>query len=210
VLKVNNIFKSIQGEGLHIGRPASFIRLAGCNLKCTWCDTKYAFEDGKEMTIEQILEEVAGSQLVVITGGEPLIQDISELVKALASYAHEVHVETNGTIPPYHDYRYTAHFVVSPKLPSSGMWIHLNKDALKKFRATKKAEFKFVIADYKDFMAMYNIVGELKLLPCVLQPINNSKSVAKKIIKWVYKHHALSARVLPQYHRYLWGGERGK
>lgn len=97
-MKVCEIFDSIQGEGDYMGYPATFIRLAGCNLDCPFCDEKSKYDDAVEMTVAEILEKV-NHHIVVITGGEPTTQDCSELVMALVVH-HRVHVETNGTNNP--------------------------------------------------------------------------------------------------------------
>jgi len=206
MLKVYEIFPSIQGEGLHIGTPAVFIRLVGCNLNCIWCDTKYARTGGKEMTEEGILECLEeldeGLRFVVITGGEPLIQDIEKLVYMLASHAYTVHIETNGTIN-MSNHLFVDHFIVSPKLMSAKISrdIAIVPGVLRRYKESKKAEFKFVIADYKDFEEMYRLVDEYKLLPVVLQPVHNDPVLAREIINWVAKHRAYAARILPQLHK---------
>jgi len=112
-LQVAEVFTSIQGEGAVAGMPSVFIRLAGCNLHCPWCDTKYAWMQGQTMTVEQILQKVPEHiRLVTITGGEPLIQkNVEHLARALWSRGHIVIVETNGTIDPW----FPACYSVSPK-----------------------------------------------------------------------------------------------
>ncbi|MFQ6084279.1 MAG: 7-carboxy-7-deazaguanine synthase QueE, partial [Candidatus Aminicenantia bacterium] len=103
ILKISEIFWSVQGEGLRTGEPTIFIRLTGCNLKCEFCDTKYAWENGLETTLENIsarikkLREKYKTDWVCLTGGEPLIQDVSLLVNQLKSENFKIQVETNGT-----------------------------------------------------------------------------------------------------------------
>src|SRR5207245_391971 len=99
VLKVNEIFHSIQGESRHAGRPCVFVRLSGCNLRCVWCDTAYAFEEGSDRSVGEILEIVAahGTRYVLVTGGEPLAQrGIHDLLGALLDRGYEVALETGG------------------------------------------------------------------------------------------------------------------
>lgn len=98
-MKVNEIFYSIQGEGHYAGTPAVFVRLQGCNLKCKFCDTNHS--SGKEMSNVMILQEVQKypAKVVIITGGEPLLQDIEPLVDTLQKHRYKVNIETNGTIP---------------------------------------------------------------------------------------------------------------
>ena len=96
--KVSEIFYSIQGEGRHTGMPAVFLRLSGCTMGCEWCDTKYAFTDGKEMNNLEVLVELSKypCKTVVVTGGEPTEQDLPALISVLKSAGHVVHIETNG------------------------------------------------------------------------------------------------------------------
>jgi len=103
ILKITEIFPSIQGEGLRQGENTLFIRLSGCNLKCSFCDTKYAWQEGKKYPTAQVLEEIKTlkrrfpARWVCLTGGEPLVQDVSELVKGLKEEGFKVQVETNAT-----------------------------------------------------------------------------------------------------------------
>ncbi len=103
-LKINEIFYSLQGEGLRQGEPTVFIRLSGCNLKCDFCDTQYAWENGLDMSVDQICNEVEDirrfhpSRWICITGGEPLFQDISSLTQQLKADKWKIQVETNGII----------------------------------------------------------------------------------------------------------------
>jgi len=104
ILKITEIFPSVQGEGLRQGEPTIFIRLSGCNLKCFFCDTKYAWEEGQQYSVDQVLEEVRKirqsfpAQWICITGGEPLLQDIDGLTKALKKGGLKIQVETNATL----------------------------------------------------------------------------------------------------------------
>ena len=104
VLQVNEIFQSVQGEGIWVGSPCTFIRLSGCNLRCSWCDTKDSWEQGKNMSIPEILQHInpTSRNMIVITGGEPLLQnnDILPLVQALKKLpgSPRIHLETNGTL----------------------------------------------------------------------------------------------------------------
>ena len=104
ILKITEIFPSVQGEGLRQGEPTIFIRLSGCNLKCSFCDTKYAWKEGQQYSVDQVLEEVRKirqsfpAQWICITGGEPLLQDIDRLTKALKKKGLKIQVETNATL----------------------------------------------------------------------------------------------------------------
>ena len=98
MLKINEIFYSLQGEGADVGLPTIFIRLTGCNLRCKYCDTEYAFYEGEEMEEEEIIGKISRwkCKRVCITGGEPLLQDISKLIDLLMKKNYEVSIETNG------------------------------------------------------------------------------------------------------------------
>lgn len=98
LLRINEIFYSIQGEGKHTGMPAVFVRLAGCTMNCPFCDTKYAFTQGKELSVEEIVEQIKQfpCENVILTGGEPTEQDISPLLNALKQQHYVIHLETNG------------------------------------------------------------------------------------------------------------------
>jgi organic radical activating enzyme len=133
-LAVNEIFYSIQGEGYWIGTPMVFVRLAGCNLRCPWCDTKYALSGGHLMDLGEILEEirkVAHRQIVPVclTGGEPTIQKIKPLIAVLHTAGHRVHIETNGTMSP-EEYMAADWITVSPKT-YPGILTHVQSAALR-------------------------------------------------------------------------------
>ena len=102
MLQINEIFKSIQGESSHTGLPCAFVRLTGCNLRCTWCDTEYAFHEGKTRSFEEIVRTVDGYGLLLveITGGEPLLQDgVYDLMRAFLAKGYKVLLETGGSLP---------------------------------------------------------------------------------------------------------------
>ena len=150
-LLVNEIFHSIQGESSRMGLPCVFVRLTGCNLRCVWCDTAYAFDEGKPMTIAGVLALVRqyDCPLVELTGGEPLAQPAAfELMKALCDEGYEVLLETGGSLDISRvDPRVLR--IVDVKCPGSGMsdrnlWSNINE-----LRATD--EVKFVIRDRADF-----------------------------------------------------------
>ena len=205
--KVTEIFDSVQGEGTTIGRLATFVRLAGCNLRCAWCDTPQRNTVRYELTAEDIARKCF-RRTVVITGGEPLLQDIVPLVRRLRWYRRYVVVETNGTIPPP---RIQAHWVVSPKLSNSGMLEHLNVDALKEFTKRQLVEFKFVVASRNDVLEAFRLLEELrpkKRLEVTFQPLWTPQTDVVELLRnihlWVadygrYRRHHV--RVLPQLHK---------
>jgi len=148
-MRISEIFLSLQGEGIYQGKACTFIRLSGCNLSCTWCDTRYACSKGEEMTVEQVLERVSAEDcsLVCITGGEPLLQQdqLVPLLKALWDRGYTVGIETNGTIDFSASEEY-ASICMDVKCPSSGEVSDLS--LLDRIRITDSV--KFVVKDQQD------------------------------------------------------------
>ena len=124
ILKIHEIFASLQGEGLRQGEPTLFVRLTGCNLRCAFCDTRQAWDGGEDLTVDQITDRVIGlrrdfpGDWVCLTGGEPLLQDIGELLKALTRASLKIQVETNATRPPVFPVDW---YTASPKPPDYAM-----------------------------------------------------------------------------------------
>lgn len=179
VYKICEIFYSIQGEGLLQGIPFIFIRFSGCNLRCSWCDTKYAWENGKELKTEEILKEIKKYKCrrVCLTGGEPYLQDISEIVKKLKEKKFFVSVETNGTI--WRDLKFDW-ITVSPKI--EGKSFHKFGYDLR-FRKVAN-EFKYVILNEEIF----DFIDRKIKKPVILQPVNNDMKIAKKIVEFIKKN----------------------
>lgn len=206
---MNEIFYSIQGEGVYMGIPMVFVRFTGCNLRCSWCDTKYAWEEGKEMKIDEILAEIKKykTNWVCITGGEPLLQeDIYKFIDRLLNMGYKILLETNGSITlenlPCED-----NLIVDMdiKTPSSGMSKFMDLSNLEILGP--KDTVKFVIANqedyafFKEFIKNNEIKGEI-----ILQPEGN------KNLKWLVEkvlEDQLNVRVLPQLHKIVWGDKRG-
>ena len=169
-LTVSEIFKSLQGEGARAGRPCAIVRLAGCNLRCRWCDTAYAQAGGAELGIEHILEQVAAMRcrLVMLTGGEPLLQaDAGELLRALCEASCEVLLQTNGSLDISGvDERVVR--CVDCKCPGSGQAGSFLFSNLRALRPTD--ELKFVLADRGDYdyaqlvIRQYELLGRVKLI----------------------------------------------
>ena len=163
MLKVNEIFYSIQGESSFAGRPCLFVRLTGCNLRCTYCDTRYAYDRGDDMPLHAILREVdrRDCPLVEVTGGEPLLQrESGELVKALLDGGRTVLVETNGTLDiGAVDER--ALRIVDVKCPGSGMADHALLDNLDNL--TPRDEVKFVLSHRRDYEWACEIASRFSL-----------------------------------------------
>lgn len=209
---VNEIFFSIQGESLHAGRPCVFIRLTGCNLRCTYCDTTYAYDQGAPFEIHQILEAVDKFKcaLVEITGGEPLLQpDTPELIEQLLSCGYEVLIETNGTFDIS---------VLSPrcvkimdiKCPSSG---ESSRNRLENLaHLTDPDQLKFVIGDLLDYEFAKNIVKRLpasfRLDHVLFSPVSATLPIAT-LAEWILQDR-LSVRCHFQLHKFIWPDiERG-
>lgn len=222
-LLVNETFASIQGEGSLIGSPTFFVRLDGCPLRCAWCDTPYALagDAGTDVAVNALAAQAADFDRVVITGGEPLAQDIAPLVEALRS--KHVTVETSGTI--FADLPGVSLFSISPKVGSSG---YSPKPAtLRRFCASAagRMQLKFVIADLRDLSeALACVEGISESLPAktpiVLQPESRSAGGGDRyaaFLKWLTESilaerrwRPFDVRVLPQLHYVLWGGEPGR
>ena len=204
-MKVNELFNSIQGEGRYSGKPSYFIRTVGCNLRCKFCDTKYAFEEGKEIDIESLVESTKPYEHIVITGGEPLLQeDLPYLLKRLSNKT--VEVETNGTLYLPEIIRY-AKFNVSPKLDFINKNYEFN---LKKW--SKQAIFKYVIRDLNDFEKAKELSKKLEVDEVILMPEGTNSDKMLKDTHWLAeltKYYWKEAQVMPRLHILLYGNKRG-
>lgn len=217
---VIEIFESLQGEGTLIGTPSTFVRLAGCNLSCRWCDSTYAWKEGEMVPHPRLpATEIADRCLtdhVVITGGEPLLHDLQPLLQALGK-AH-VTVETNGL--RYDPSLAVDLWSVSPKLGSSGQ--KPNVRALREYlRDPDEVQFKFAVDGPADLVEVKHLLAQLKLgsTPVILQPVGypteSREASCSKVASLVQMVQAdpswrlYNVRVLPQLHRLVWGDERG-
>lgn len=211
MLRVNEVFHSIQGESTHAGEPCVFVRLAACNLRCTWCDTSYAFHEGREMTVEQVLEAVAGfgCPLVELTGGEPLLQpDAVPLMEQLLARGYRVLLETGGSLDigvvPGGVRR-----IVDVKCPGSGESLRNRWENLEQLR--EGDELKFVLADRGDYDWAVREIRARDLAarcPVHLSPVHGVLDPAE-LSRWVLADR-LPVRVQLQVHKYIWPGiERG-
>lgn len=205
VLKINEIFHSIQGESRHAGRPCVFVRLTWCNLRCSWCDTPYAFEDGADQSVGAILEAVAGhgSRFVLITGGEPLLQEgVHDLIAELLDREYEVAVETGGSLDIAGvDGR--AMIVMDLKCPGSGMAARNRWENVALLKSGDEA--KFVIADRADYdWARATIDRHHLLARCgvLLSPAHGLLD-PRRLAEWVLADR-LPVRLQIQIHKYIW------
>jgi 7-carboxy-7-deazaguanine synthase len=205
-LQVNELFHSIQGESIWAGLPCSFVRLTGCNLRCRYCDTTYAYDSGKPMQIQQIVQALAGFDCrhVTITGGEPLIQHRTpELIGHLLALEYRVSLETNGSQDIQH-LDNGCMIVMDLKCPSSGM---RQQNRIENLRYLKQSDqLKFVIADRKDYLFAREIV---KLEADHLSGDNILFSPAfgtmppQRLAAWILDD-GIEVRLQIQLHRILW------
>jgi len=206
VLTINEIFHSIQGESTHTGRPCVFVRLTACDLRCSWCDTPYAFTEGRKMTVDDVLARVDdyGCDLVEITGGEPLLQrDVYPLMEQLLASGKTVMVETGGhlsiTRVPSDVIR-----IMDVKCPGSGEsaknhWENL--DVL-----TAHDEVKFVIRDRTDYQFAKEVVEQHRLADrtaaVLFSPVHGVLP-SKDLAAWILADR-LPVRLQPQAHKFIW------
>lgn len=209
VLRVTEIFFSIQGESTHAGRPCVFVRLTGCPLRCTWCDTAYAFYGGNELTVAGILDHVRryDCRLVEMTGGEPLHQPAAkELVKELCDHGFEVLIETSGAIDTASiDSR--AHLIMDVKCPGSGMTDRMHWPNVEHLSSGDEA--KFVIKDRADYEWAVRVVKEYRLLdrcPVLFSPVFGELD-NRVLAEWILADR-LPVRFQLQLHKVLWDPER--
>jgi 7-carboxy-7-deazaguanine synthase len=207
MLRVTEIFHSIQGESSHAGRPCAFVRLAGCNLRCRWCDSEYTFTGGDRMSVEEIIGKVKsyGCGLVEITGGEPLAQNEAfDLIERLCDEGLEVLIETSGSIDiaPV-DRRAT--IILDVKCPGSGedsknRWENLGE-------LKERDEIKFVIADRADYDWARRVIGErdLNRRTLLFSPVWGELDL-RSLAEWMLADR-VPARLQTQLHKHIWGAD---
>ncbi len=221
--EVTEIFTSLQGEGTRIGMRSTFVRLSRCNLSCAWCDTTYSWKAGEMvdptiMTPAEIVSQVHAPD-VVLTGGEPMLQKLEPLLDLLEG--HFVTVETNGTM--FRPDPRVGLWSVSPKLGTSQQ--KPNKRVLREYvsQVPDKLQLKFVVGGREDLDAVKALLEELpgsERVPIVLQPVGipgeTRDAYSQKLARLFEDEiqpdafwNGYSLRVLPQYHKLLWGEKRG-
>jgi len=207
VLTVNEIFHSIQGESTHAGLPCVFVRLAGCNQRCVWCDTAYAFHEGRPMSVDEVLQQVSGyaSRCVEITGGEPLLQsDAIVLMRRLLESGYEVLVETGGSLP-IDEVPEGVKRIIDVKCPGSG---EVEKNRWNNLEGLRDGdELKFVIADREDYRwAVEQITsrGLAERCPLLFSPVHDRLDPAE-LARWILEDGA-PVRLQIQLHKILWPG----
>jgi 7-carboxy-7-deazaguanine synthase len=205
-MKVNELFYSIQGESSYMGCPCAFIRLSGCNLRCTYCDTAYAFYEGAEMPISEILDAIEKfpTRLVLVTGGEPMLQpSIHELLAELLERNYTVLLETGGQIS-LADVDPRVHKIMDFKCPSSGMEEHNDYSNVR--HLTPNDEVKFVVGDRNDFdwacdlVRRYDLAGRAGQI--LFSPVHQKLS-CPDLADWVL-HCGFPARLQLQLHKIIW------
>jgi 7-carboxy-7-deazaguanine synthase len=207
---VTEIFKSIQGESTFAGRPCAFVRLTGCNLRCHWCDTAYAFHGGERMSIDQVFDRVKelGAPLVEFTGGEPLLQrqEVIPLAERLLAEGYEVLVETSGE-------RYVGDLprpvvkVVDVKCPGSGEGDTFCMENLQALE--RKDQAKFVILDETDYQYALRFIESHRLSDRVEEIIFSpvfGRLHPRQLAEWILRDR-LRVRLGLQLHKFIWDPE---
>ncbi len=204
-LQVTEIFHSIQGESSFSGQPCVFVRLTGCPLRCTWCDTDYAFHGGQSLTFDAILEQVKAydCRVVEVTGGEPLSQAATiDLISLFCDHGFTVLLETSGSIDTTPvDAR--THIILDVKCPGSGMtdrmhWANLD-------RLSHKDEAKFVLKDRDDYEWAKDILSQYRLTDrcsVLFSPVHGELEL-QPLAEWVLEDR-LPIRLQIQLHKYIW------
>lgn len=216
-MRVVEIFKSIDGEGIRAGLPTTFIRLFGCNLHCSYCDTRYGCEgnDYITMSVREIVEECHRLEVesITITGGEPLIHEgIESLIEQLLFDGFWVNIETNGTIDPYKFVQKSLackylgdgnlFFTMDYKSPSSGM---NDKMDLANFRSLKRYDvLKFVVGSYEDLDKAIGVLDELKTTANVYFSPVFGEIEPKTIVEYILQHKLYDCKVQLQMHKVIW------
>ena len=206
MLTINEIFYSVQGESSYAGRPCVFVRLTACDLRCSWCDTPYAFHEGRKMSIDEVIAAVDeyGCPVVEITGGEPLLQeDVYPLMDRLLAGGRTVMLETGGHRPIARVPEAVIK-IVDVKCPGSGEadrndWSNLDRLAPHdevKFVVTDRADYEFA----RDAIARHHLPGRAAAV--LLSPVHGVLA-PKTLSEWILADR-LSARLQLQLHKYIW------
>lgn len=229
-MNVMEIYRSVQGEGLLMGVPTTFVRFFACNLRCSWCDTKYSWSvrDGgtwETVPVEELVErvEALGARHVVLTGGEPALQkDLAQLAQLLKTKGYHLTIETNATIFPAAAVPFIDLWSLSPKLPSANE-NYLRPAIIKQFLDVLRVDqqqWKFVIRDDVDMQKLCTLLSDFPLfaersLPVLLQPEGDMATadypgaleyLAEQVRKEFWDNY--NVRVLPQLHVLIWGRRR--
>jgi 7-carboxy-7-deazaguanine synthase len=219
-MQITEIYKSIQGESTHAGLPCVFVRLTGCNLRCSWCDSEYTFTGGHRMSMEEVLEEVeqlSPGGLVEITGGEPMLQekDVVPLMQHLLDDGYTVLLETSGERLLAHVPR-AVHKIVDVKCPNSGEPDTFQIDNLDTFNAND--EIKFVLSDRtdyefaRDFVTRHYLarrVNAVLFSPAFAKDARGGRDTShclldpRELAEWMLADN-VPARLGLQLHKFIW------
>lgn len=211
-MRISEIFYSVQGEGIQIGLPTIFLRLFGCDLRCSWCDTMYAVEgtEFKNIELKDIKEQIYkhGCKRICITGGEPLLQEkeLKVLTADLLDQGYSIVLETSGhRTPPDIFWNNNCLISMDCKCPSSKMEDRMDFKLFEKLRNSD--QLKFIIQDEIDYKYAKEVLNKYKISANIIfQPVNNTN------MNWLYekvlKDNLRNVRTLPQLHKILWGEAR--
>ncbi|MBQ7405591.1 MAG: radical SAM protein [Candidatus Methanomethylophilaceae archaeon] len=206
-MRICECFRSIQGEGLMMGMPTVFVRTVGCNLSCSWCDTRYSMEGGVDMSVDEILAEVGETKHVCVTGGEPMLQpEMPDLLRTLLSNGKHVVLETNGSVD-LSEVPSDPSMLISMdiKCPSSGMTDRMLLENLGCL--SEKDQLKFIVADDADFDFAVRLLQDNPVKAnLIFGPVGGTVH-----LEWLVGRvleSGLDARVLPQLHKIIWGDRR--
>ncbi|MFC1714120.1 radical SAM protein [Candidatus Poribacteria bacterium] len=208
-MNICEIFYSIQGETTYAGLPCVFVRTSGCNLRCLYCDTKYAYEDGVQMSVDEALAQARsyGCRLIEITGGEPLVQqeEVNSLIASLLESGNTVLLETNGSVSIESVDRRVVK-ILDLKCPDSGMSEHMDWENIQ--HLSRHDQVKFVLSSRRDYewvrevMAKYPVLNELEALLSVAF----GALEARDVVKWMLDDR-LNVRFQLQIHKHIWHPE---
>ncbi|MFA6423570.1 MAG: radical SAM protein [Patescibacteria group bacterium] len=205
-MKVIETFLSIQGEGIDSGLLTYFVRFSGCNLRCTYCDTKYAYSGGIEMTIDEIINKIKKSKVkkVCVTGGEPLIQpEIEKLSNKLINDNYFINIETNGSIElPDWTKQKNISISMDLKCPSSGMDKKMNYGNIDKLDS--KDSVKFIIGNDEDYKFAKKWSEKIRFANIIFNPVYGQMDL-KKLAQDVIDDQLVNVRMGVQLHKIIWG-----
>ena len=206
-MRICEIFRSIQGEGLMMGIPTVFVRTVGCNLRCSWCDTQYSMSGGTEMSLDRIMDAVSGAKHVCVTGGEPMLQpEMPDLLRMMVQAGMQTVLETNGAtdlsrVPDDP----LVMISMDVKCPSSGMSDRMLESNMAFL--SRKDQLKFVVRDDADFGFAVRFLEENPTeANIIFGPVGGTDR-----LEWLVSRvlgSGLDARVLPQLHKIIWGDRR--
>jgi 7-carboxy-7-deazaguanine synthase len=208
MLRITEIFRSIQGESTHAGRPCTFVRLTGCPMRCVWCDSEYTFSGGEHFSIDEVLKQVRdfGCQLVEVTGGEPLAQpEVHILIGRLCDEGFEVLIETGGYLST-DDLDERAAIILDVKCPASGEEARNHWPNLNRLREDRD-EVKFVIADRADWDYARDTIDRYELeqrtKAILISPAWDQIDL-QDLAEWIAAS-GMKVRMQLQLHKYVWG-----